>query len=48
MKINVNAVVLWAIMSLGGYLFWPGEVRGALIGLFAGLIISFIAGLFDK
>jgi hypothetical protein len=47
MKLNVNAVVLWVALFLGGYLFFGG-MRAGLIGLFIGLCISMLAGLVGK
>lgn len=41
---NPNALVLWAILSLIGYLA-GGDFKGAMIGLLVGLIISLLASL---
>jgi uncharacterized membrane protein len=42
--VNPNALVLWAILTIIGYLC-SGTLKGALLGLLAGLIISLLASL---
>lgn len=41
---NPNALVLWAILTIIGYLC-SGTLKGALLGLLVGLIISLLASL---
>lgn len=41
---NPNALVLWAICAIIGYLA-GGDFKGVMIGLLVGLIISLLASL---
>lgn len=47
MNLNPNAVVLWAVLSLGGYLFFH-TTRAALIGLFIGLCVSLVSTALNR
>ena len=39
---NPNALLLWAITAIVGYLI-TDTIKGAVVGLLVGLLISFIA-----
>lgn len=41
---NPNALVLWAILTIIGYLC-SGTLKGALLGLLSGLFISVLASM---
>jgi len=47
MNLNINAVILWAILTIIGYLSTT-TLTGALYGLLAGLLISLLATITSK